>query len=206
MTFSKNTLSNIIAPIVLLLISGIIIFYKFPLIPQNVSLDEAEFIRLAQSLENSPYIPYSQMATGHATLYFYILLASIKLFGTTVFAVRLPSALFGVINVALIYFVFKLILGQYKKIAPIVQSGLPFLMAFTFATMRWYFNFARFGFEASTVLFFELFGLLLFLLFRKYKRYGLLVATGIFIGLSYNSYTPGRIFFILPLVMMIFEF
>jgi len=206
MTFSKNTLSNIVAPLVLLLISGIIIFYKFPLIPQNVSLDEAEFIRLAQSLKNSPYTPYSQLATGHATLYFYILLASIKIFGTTVFAVRFPSALFGVIDVVLIYFVFKLIIERLAKLSIILQTGIPFLMAFTFATMRWYFNFARFGFEASTVLFFELFGLLSYLLFRKYKHFGFLVTTGVLVGLSYNSYTPGRIFFILPLIMMIFDF
>jgi len=206
MTFSKNTLSNIVAPLVLLLISGIIIFYKFPLIPQNVSLDEAEFIRLAQSLKNSPYTPYSQLATGHATLYFYILLASIKIFGTTVFAVRFPSALFGVIDVVLIYFVFKLIIERVTKLSIILQTGIPFLMAFTFATMRWYFNFARFGFEASTVLFFELFGLLSYLLFRKYKHFGFLVTTGVLVGLSYNSYTPGRIFFILPLIMMIFDF
>lgn len=206
MIFSKNTLSNIAAPIILILISGIIIFYKFPLIPQNISLDEAEFIRLAQSLENTSYIPYSQMATGHATLYFYILLVSIKMFGPTMFAVRFPSALFGVIDVVLIYFVFKLIIERVTKLSTIFQVGLPFLMAFTFATMRWYFNFARFGFEASTVLFFELFGLLSYLLFRKYKNLGLLVSTGVFIGLSYNSYTPGRIFFILPLTMMIFDF
>ena len=206
MIFSKNTLSNIVAPLVLLLISGIIIFYKFPLIPQNVSLDEAEFIRLAQSLKNSPYTPYSQLATGHATLYFYILLASIKIFGTTVFAVRFPSALFGVIDVVLIYFVFKLIIERLAKLSIILQTGIPFLMAFTFATMRWYFNFARFGFEASTVLFFELFGLLSYLLFRKYKHFGFLVTTGVLVGLSYNSYTPGRIFFILPLIMMIFDF
>lgn len=69
-----------------------------------------------------------------------------------------------------------------------------------------FFNFARFGFEASTVLFFELFGLLSYLLFRKFKHFGFLVTTGVLVGLSYNSYTPGRIFFILPLIMMIFDF
>jgi len=206
MTFSKNILTNILIPLLLAVISGCIIFYKFPFIPHQISTDEVEFIQLAQSLENTSYTPYSQFATGHATLYFYILLASIKVFGSTVFAVRFPSALFGVIDVVLIYFVFKLLFESSKKLNAHMQIALPFVLAFMFGTMRWYFNFARFGFEASTILFFELSGLLSFLLFRKYKHLRFLFITGLFIGLSYNSYTPGRIFFILPLVIMIVDF
>ncbi|MDP4010988.1 MAG: glycosyltransferase family 39 protein [Candidatus Roizmanbacteria bacterium] len=206
MIFSKNTLTNILIPVLLAIISGCIIFYKFPYIPQHISTDEVEFIQLAQSLENIPYTPYSQLATGHATLYFYILLASIKLFGSTVFAVRFPSAFFGVIDVVLIYFVFKLIFERLDKLNSMLQIGLPVLMAFIFATMRWYFNFARFGFEASTVLFFELAGLLTFLQYLKYKNYGFLIGTGILAGLAYNSYTPGRLFFLLPIILLCFHF
>lgn len=202
MTFSKSTLINFIVPLLLICVSGVIIFYKFPSIPQNISTDEVEFIQLAQSLENIPYIPYSQLATGHATLYFYILLASIKLFGSTVFAVRFPSAFLGVIDVVLIYFVFKLIFERLDKLTSLLQIGFPFLMAFIFASLRWYFNFARFGFEASTVLFFELFGILFYLLYRKDKKTVFLLLTGVFAGLAYNSYTPGRIFFILPLALL----
>ncbi|PIZ64905.1 hypothetical protein CO051_04290 [Candidatus Roizmanbacteria bacterium CG_4_9_14_0_2_um_filter_39_13] len=206
MIFSKNTLTNILIPVLLSIISGCIIFYKFPYIPQHISTDEVEFIQLAQSLENIPYTPYSRLATGHATLYFYILLASIKLFGSTVFAVRFPSALFGVVDVVLIYFVFRLLFESRKKFDSTLQIVFPFLFAFVFATVRWYFNFARFGFEASTVLFFELTGLLTFLLYRKYKNYGFLIGTGILAGLAYNSYTPGRLFFLLPIMLLCFDF
>ena len=202
MTFSKNILSNIIAPLILILICGVIIFYKFPLIPQNVSLDEAEFIRLAQSLEHSSYIPYSQLATGHATLYFYILLASIKIFGATIFAVRFPSAFFGIIDVILLYFIFKLVFEYRNKMDVTIQIGLSFVLAFVFGTMRWYFNFARFGFEATAILFFEYIGLIGYLLYRKYGHHRYLILTGICTGLAFNSYTPGRIFIILPVVMV----
>ncbi|QQS44074.1 glycosyltransferase family 39 protein [Candidatus Roizmanbacteria bacterium] len=206
MRFSKSILSNIVLPITLLIISAGIVFYQFPSLPQNIALDEVEFIKLARSLENAPYAPYSQLATGHATLYFYMLLASIRMFGETVFAVRFPSALFGVIDVLLLYGIFKLVFEERKKLPETVRTLMPFFLAFTFITMRWYFNFARFGFEASTVLFFELAGIYSLFLFRKTKSLWYVFWTGIAAGLAYNSYTPGRIFFILPLIFLIWEY
>jgi len=197
MNFSKNTLVNLLIPLTLLAISAGIIFYEFPAIPQNIALDEVEFIRLAKTLENTAYTPYTQLATGHATLYFYLLLGSIKLFGDTVLAVRLPSAIFGVINTFLIYKVFQLVFPK--------KNTLPFFIAFMFITMRWYFNFARFGFEATTVIFFELLGVYAFLLYRKTKSLKYIIMTGIAAGLAYNSYTPGRLFFLLPSFLLLFE-
>ncbi len=206
MRFSKNILSNLLLPLTLLVIASGIIFYQFPAIPQNIALDEVEFIKLARSLEQTPYTPYSQLATGHATLYFYMLLASIKMFGETVFAVRFPSAFFGVVDVLLFYGIFKLIFEERKKLPEQVRLFMPFFLAFIFITMRWYFNFARFGFEASTVLFFELASIYALFLFRKSKKLSLVFLSGIAAGLAYNSYTPGRIFFVLPLIFLIYEY
>ncbi len=205
MTFLKNTLANILLPFIAVTISAIIIFIEFPFLPQNISLDEAEFILLAQSLDNHSYIPYTQLATGHATLYFYILLFSIKLFGGTMFAVRLPSALFGIVDTALIYYIFKIILQEKEKLSQIVKTWMPLLLTILFSSMRWYFGFARFGFEATTVLLFELGGILAFILFRQKKSMRYLLITGICAGLAYNSYTPGRMFFILPLIFLIID-
>src|SRR5690349_4262419 len=80
-----------------------LIFYKFTQIPGNISFDELEFAQLALSLSHHAYIPYSPLATGHSTLYFYIILLSFKIFGVNTFSLRLPAALFGVLGAVLFY-------------------------------------------------------------------------------------------------------
>src|SRR3989344_2571681 len=75
----------------------LIIFFRFPDIPAHLAFDEIEFTKIALSLQNQQYISYTTAATGHSTLYFYLILASFKLFGVTSFALRLPSAIFGVL-------------------------------------------------------------------------------------------------------------
>src|SRR3989344_231462 len=65
--------------IVLILIGMVVIFINWPQIPQNLSFDEVEFAKLALSLQNRSFTIYSNLATGHSTLYFYILLASMKI-------------------------------------------------------------------------------------------------------------------------------
>ncbi|MBP9690731.1 glycosyltransferase family 39 protein [Candidatus Woesebacteria bacterium] len=197
MKFSTNTLVKLVFPLTLLALAAGIVFYAFPAIPQNIALDEVEFIRLAKALEHMPYTPYTPIATGHATLYFYMILGSIKLFGETVFAVRLPSALFGVLNVLLMYGVFRQVFAKH--------TAMPFFATFLFITMRWYFNFARFGFEATTVIFFELCGVYAYLWYKKTKELRYIFLSGLASGIAYNSYTPGRLFILLPVFFLFFE-
>ena len=83
-------------PLLIVLIAGGIIFYQFPNLPKQLALDEVEFAKLALSLDGKPFSPYNTMATGHSTLYFYVILLSLKLFGVTSFALRLPSVIAGV--------------------------------------------------------------------------------------------------------------
>lgn len=169
------------------------VFYKFSLIPKNVSYDEVDFTKLALSLDNKPYTVYSTLATGHSTLYFYILLGSLKLFGINSFALRLPSAMFGIVNVLLIF----LVMNRIFK-----NNLTAFLTAFIFLTMRWYFNFARFSFEATFLLFLEMTSIYFLLTMINDKRLDMksLILSAIFAGLAFHSYYPGRIFFILPAV------
>jgi 4-amino-4-deoxy-L-arabinose transferase-like glycosyltransferase len=149
-------------------------------------------------LGKEPYTPYSFLATGHATFYFYILLASLKIGGTNLLALRLPAAIFGILNPVLLYFVLKRV---FKS-----SFFLPFILTVVFITMRWYFNFARFGFEATFLLFLELISLLFMLKYADKKKLLFAGLSGLFAGLAYNSYQPGRIFFIIPLLtLLIFE-
>ena len=132
------------------LLASIFIFYKFNLIPKYLAPDEVDFARLAFSLENKPYIPYSQLATGHSTLYFYILLASLKTFGANIFALRFPAAIFGILCVTIFYLIMKKVLQQFNNVT--MKQFLPFLLTLILLSSRWFLNFARFSFEATFLL------------------------------------------------------
>lgn len=213
MTSRKNILTHSICLAIVSIASALIIFYRFPSIPQNLSYDETEFARLALSLEDKSYTPYSPLATGHPTLYFYIILASVKMFGLTLFALRLPAALFGILGTIAFYMVMKQVFSKeyIHKITPSAYLSshdyfLPTLLTFIFLSTRWYFNFARFSFEATFLLFLELVSVWFFLKFKSSRNTHYLIGTGLFAGLAYNSYTPGRLFFLIPLIFLSAEF
>ena len=230
MTFIYATMKNTIFQLIILICLSILItFYQFNQVPKNLSFDEVEFAKLAISLDKQPYIPYNTLATGHPTLYFYILLTSFKIFGINNFALRFPSALFGILNVVIIYLIFHIIFktksnfknnviasplsgrGNLVNIRRLIGNGIAtltrlsgfarddkaFILAFIFLSLRWYFNFSRFAFEATFLLFLELCSLF-FLLKQKPN----LIISGLFAGLAFNSYTPGRIFFLVPLLYL----
>jgi 4-amino-4-deoxy-L-arabinose transferase-like glycosyltransferase len=184
-------MKKILPFVILILISALLIFYRFSTIPKNLSFDEVEFTKLALSLDKKPYIPYSQLATGHSTLYFYKILGSLKTFGINTFALRFPSAVFGILSILLFYLIIKKIFKQQL---------LSFLLALTLLSSHWFINFARFSFEATFLLFLELVSIYFLLRFDDDPRSSLyLTLSGVFAGLSFLSYTPGRIFFLLPL-------
>ena len=170
----------------LILLSSFFIFFKFPNLPKNLAFDELEFAKLALSLEHKPYTPYSTYATGHTTLYYYLILLSFKIFGINNFAFRLPSAVFGLLSVIIFWKIAKLI---FKN-----NSFLIFASSFILLSQRWFFNFARFGFEATLLLFLETLALFFLLKFFYTKKIFWFFPASLFAGLAYNSYASGRIF------------
>ncbi|OGK66449.1 hypothetical protein A2209_01710 [Candidatus Roizmanbacteria bacterium RIFOXYA1_FULL_41_12] len=179
-------------PLMILLFSSLVVFWQFPLIPQKMAFDELEFAKLALDLEGKWQI-FSKQATGHATPYFYLLLLSFKTFGLNIGALRLPAALFGVANCVLVYYLFRRFFSDW----------LAALGALIFGFSHWVFNFSRFGFEATYLLFWELFGVINLLSYLKNKKIlnlGLLLVATL---ASFYSYLPGRLFFLLPTAIMI---
>ena len=179
-----------------------VVFYQYVQIPKNTTFDEIEFTKLALHLGKQGYTPYSTLATGHATLYFYLILLSFKIWGVSLMALRLPAAIFGVFNTILVYLIFKMVFRTTNYQLPTTKI-LPFLLALTFLSMRWYFNFARFGFEVTFLLFLELTSLYYMLRYKNTNTWTHLFISGLFSGLAYNSYQPGRIYFIIPFFFLL---
>lgn len=186
----KDKLRTIVFLLILIIFSAILIFYKYQDIPKNYTIDEIAFAHLVLSLDGKPYTPFSTIADGHATLYFYTLLANLKFLGDNRYGLRLPSAIFGILGVVFFYLIMEKIFGKNKY--------LPFLLTVIFVTLHWYLNFARFAFEAPFLMFLELTAIYFFLQNSFFL-------SGIFSGLAFNSYQPGRIFFLLPLFFLIYK-
>ena len=188
--------------ILVLAFAFVLIFYQFPLTPNGLTFDEIEFAKLALSLDKAGYTAYSPLATGHSTLYFYIILLLLKIFGVTTFVLRLSAAIFGVINAGLIFLIFS-----HIKIRDNTNNFIAFLASVIFVSLHWYLNFARFSFEATFLLMLELSSLLFLIKYLATKDIKLLIFSVIFAGFAFHSYTPGRIFFVLPLMtIMLFGY
>lgn len=185
-------MTKILPFVFVFLLSIFVIFFQFNEVPKNLSFDEVEFGRLARSLDGKPYQPYSSLATGHSTLYFYIILFSFKVFGVNNFGLRFPAALFGVLSVLFFYLIIKKVFHKQASLFYVISSVI-------FLSSRWFFNFARFSFEATFLLFLELASIYFLFLSSKWS----LILSGFFAGLAFNSYTPGRIFFLLPLFSIV---
>lgn len=84
----------------------------------------------------------------------YLTVPSIAVFGLTVFAIRLPSVLFGVATVGLLY-VLALQLTKHRRIA--------LLSALFLAISPWHLQFSRVAFEPNVALFFTVLGSVLLL-------------------------------------------
>ena len=83
---------------------------------------------------------------GHSTIFFYLLIASFKLFGYTLFAMRLVPAVAGMAAVVGFYFLARWLVGP---VPAIVAAAL-------LAVSRWAVTFSRISWEASLQPLFEI--------------------------------------------------
>lgn len=192
---------NIISLFLLLVVSSFFIFYLHNEIPKGLTHDENELARTAFSLEGRPYTPFTPIADGHGTPYFYTLLLSFKTFGINQFALRLPSRICGILNILLFYLILKMVFKNKKE--SILYSIFYILDSLLLLTSRWYLHFARIALETPFLLFTELVSFIFALKYLGNKQNKFIILSGVFAGIAFNSYQPGRIFFLVPLLIFI---
>lgn len=129
--------------ILILLLAAILRFYQLGQIPSGLVNDEAAFGYNAYSLlktgrdefgESWPIIFHS-FGEGKLPGYIYLTMPSVAIFGLNELAVRLPSAIFGVLTV--------LVVSHWSLLAGLVLAMMP-----------WHIHFSRAAFEANVALFF----------------------------------------------------
>ena len=164
--------------ILILLLASVLRFYQLGKIPSGLVNDEAAFGYNAYSLLKTGRDEFGQpwpvifhsFGEGKLPAYIYLTMPSVAVFGLNELAVRLPSAIFGVLTV--------LVVSRWSLVAGLVL-----------ATMPWHIHFSRAAFEANVALFFVTWGTWLW----QAKKRNLGLISFILSILTYNAarlFTP----------------
>ncbi len=129
---------------------------------------------------------------GREGLFINIQSLFVGLLGNEAGALRLPSAIFGILTVLGLY-LFTKELFTYENTKTYESTKLALLSSFLLATSFWHINFSRIGFRAIMAPFFLVWGLYFLLKSLNANRYTLYAAiAGLTYGLGFHSYIAYR--------------
>ena len=190
----KSTLL-VIGILILAVLIRIVALDKFP---AGLNADEAAIGYNAWSLletgkdEHSVSWPlvFRSFDDYKPPMYFYMVLPFVKFLGLNIWAVRLPSAILGVLSVYLVYLLVKELFPKEKH--------LPMIASLLLALSPWHIHFSRGGWEVNAALFFILLSLLA--LINSFKKINYLFLFGLSSVAAMYTYHSARI--VLPLLVI----
>ena len=185
-----------------ILIAAVLRLWQIGVVPPSPDWDEAALGYNAYSIlltgrdEYGKFLPLILRSFDDykPALYTYLVVPFVKFLGLNLIAVRLPSAIFGIIAVIACYFLVKeLIKNKYSE-------ALALLSSFLLAISPWHIQFSRIAFEAQVGLSFNLLSYLFFL--KGLKKHFFLPLFALFASLSIYVYQSEKAY--LPIVFLIF--
>lgn len=190
--------------IILLIVVGVGSFlrlYDLGITPPSPDWDEVALGYNAYSIlqtgkdEFNEFLPVALRSFDDykPALYAYLIIPAIILFDLSVFAVRLPSAILGIISILSVFFLFIELCGGYKY-----RDFIAFGTSFLFAISPWSIQFSRIAFESNIGLALNILMVLSFL--KGLRRPWLLTLSAIFAGLSIYTYQSEKVF--VPLLVL----
>lgn len=199
--------------ILILLLAFALRFYQLGQNPLSLSWDEASIgynaYSIAQTLKDEhgrflPYDYFSAFGDYKPPVAIYLTAVSVKLFGLTEWAVRMPSALLGVLTVLLVF----LLAEELRKIfkSKSLTSYFSLLTSIILAISPWHTLLSRQMFEANIATFFIVFAVYLFIKAINSNKY-LFIPSAVLFALSLYTFNSPRVFVpILLLGLVIFFF
>lgn len=206
----KKFINSKILLIAVLIIAGLLRIWQLGNVPISPNWDEVSLGYNAYSIlqtgkdEYGEFLPVVLRSYDDykPALYAYFAIPTVGLFGLTPFAVRLPSAIMGMVAVLLTYLLVKEILRD-KKITfagyEIISDYLAITSAFVMAISPWHIQFSRIAFESNIGLTINLAVFYLFL--RGLKKPWLIVIAFAVGALNMHMYQSDRVF--TPLLLII---
>ncbi len=184
-------------------------FFQLGLNPPSLTWDEASWGYNAYSLgidgkdEFGRFLPLAYLESFgdfKPPMYAYLDILPVKIFGLNEFAVRFPSALFGVLTVLVTYFLTKRI---FYKSNSARFYGL--MSALILGLSHWHIMLSRAAFEANIATFFIVLGVWLFLVGVQSKRWVLVLSLASF-ALSLYTFNTARIVSPLLIFLLVLSF
>lgn len=207
----RNNLSKF-TKIFIVLILALALFlrvYKLDQIPPSLSWDEAAAGYNAYTIANwgkdewGQFLPlvFTSFGDDKHPIWIYFTAVSVKLLGLSEFSTRLPAALFGVFNAALVFFLGRLI---FKS------DWIGLTASLSLAVSPYNLQFSRGAWEGNYALFFFMLGLLFFFFsvlkteWSIKKRGIFLCFSFLFFGLDFFTYHSAKI--VPPAILLLLFF
>ena len=196
----KNNFTKILL-ISILALALFLRVYKLESVPPSISWDEAAVGYNGFTIASfgrdgyGKFFPFffRSFADDKHPIHVYITALSVKLLGLSEFSVRFPAAVFGVLNVGLIFLLARVL---FKS------TYLGLIASFFLAISPYNLHFSHFNHEANFALFFFMLGLTLFYYSIKEQGY-LLPLSALSFALCFITYHPSKIIVPLTLILLV---
>lgn len=194
---------NLLLLILIVLFSFILRVYKIDVAPSSLTWDETAVGYNAFTIANfgreeyGTFLPlvFRSFGEGKQPVHIYITAFFVKMLGLSEFSTRLPSAIFGSLNVLLIFYLSKVMFNN---------NLIAYFSSFFLAISPQNLFFSRFNHEANFALFFFMLGFLTFCHSFRWKI--LLPLSFLLFILSMVSYNAAKIVIPLLFVLLIISY
>ncbi len=204
-TFFENKKIKVILLTVIILIGTVLRLWQLGSVPLSLTWDEVALGYNAYSIyetgkdEFGKTLPVVLRSFDDykPALYTYLIIPTYKIFGLNEFAVRLPSAILGILTLICVYFLTKKL---FKR------EDVALLTTLLLAISPWHIQFSRIAFESNVGLSLNVFAATFFI--YGLKRPWMLIFSAIFAGLSIHTYQSERVFtplFMLGMLLIYFK-
>ena len=189
--------------IIIVILAAFLRFYQLGNNPPSLTWDEVAWGYNAYSLgidgrdEFGRFLPFNYLESFgdfKPPMYAYLDIIPIKIFGLNEFAVRFPSALFGLLTVLITYFLTKRIFFDSKS-----KELYALFSALFLAISPWHIMLSRAAFEANIATFFLAGGIWLFLKGVQEKKWYVVISI-IFFVFSIYTFNTARI--VVPILVL----
>ena len=187
--------------IAVLALAAVLRLWNLPNVPPHLTQDEASLGYNAYSILKTgrdefgqPFpVIFKSFGDYKPGLYVYLTVPSVAVFGLNEFAVRLPSALAGIISVYLVFLVSNLLFKEKK---------LSLIASFIMAVTPWAIYFSRSAWEVNLSLTLTLFGIYFFL--KSFKKEKLLLLSALFFASTLLAYQGAKLSTGIVLLILVF--
>lgn len=199
---------------IIILLGFFLRFYQFGQNPASLYWDEAAIALDAYSISQSGHDIHGEYwlkpilasyGDFKAPVLIWLASFSVKIFGMSAFAIRLPVALFSLFTIYLVYLLSKEFLSFNKSLAKRYKL-LPILTAFMVSISPWSVHFGRIAFESSLSVTFLLIALVFFVKAIKSKGFYFLLSTIFAVLGTYTYYSLRAIIPLLLVVLVVIFF